>query len=110
MIRRPPRSTLFPYTTLFRSLDAPAVLGQRLAQAAGVVEEDVDPDARVRAGDPGHVPQRPAGGSERPVAPHPPPPRPVYEHVRPRAREVPGDPDQDDSRLRDDPAPRRAET
>src|SRR2546430_11179734 len=24
MIRRPPRSTLFPYTTLFRSLDAPA--------------------------------------------------------------------------------------
>src|SRR3712207_8355421 len=26
MIRRPPRSTLFPYTTLFRSLE-PAVLG-----------------------------------------------------------------------------------
>src|SRR4051794_41606923 len=25
MIRRPPRSTLFPYTTLFRSLSAPAV-------------------------------------------------------------------------------------
>src|SRR3712207_8220156 len=25
MIRRPPRSTLFPYTTLFRSLIAPAV-------------------------------------------------------------------------------------
>src|SRR2546421_3867315 len=24
MIRRPPRSTLFPYTTLFRSRDAPA--------------------------------------------------------------------------------------
>src|SRR2546426_1167670 len=24
MIRRPPRSTLFPYTTLFRSQDAPA--------------------------------------------------------------------------------------
>src|SRR3712207_7166462 len=24
MIRRPPRSTLFPYTTLFRSLDLPA--------------------------------------------------------------------------------------
>src|SRR2546430_7522607 len=23
MIRRPPRSTLFPYTTLFRSVDAP---------------------------------------------------------------------------------------
>src|SRR2546426_11937731 len=28
MIRRPPRSTLFPYTTLFRSLD-PAVAPQR---------------------------------------------------------------------------------
>src|SRR2546422_4816771 len=26
MIRRPPRSTLFPYTTLFRSLDAPATV------------------------------------------------------------------------------------
>src|SRR2546421_8658800 len=25
MIRRPPRSTLFPYTTLFRSLELPAV-------------------------------------------------------------------------------------
>src|SRR2546430_11342667 len=26
MIRRPPRSTLFPYTTLFRSLDVPGAL------------------------------------------------------------------------------------
>src|SRR5690348_17732963 len=26
MIRRPPRSTLFPYTTLFRSLEAPALV------------------------------------------------------------------------------------
>src|SRR5256885_8279993 len=31
MIRRPPRSTLFPYTTLFRSL-AVAVFGALLAQ------------------------------------------------------------------------------
>src|SRR6266545_7813002 len=29
MIRRPPRSTLFPYTTLFRSLAAPSVEGRR---------------------------------------------------------------------------------
>src|SRR2546422_7725500 len=29
MIRRPPRSTLFPYTTLFRSLVASGVLAQR---------------------------------------------------------------------------------
>src|SRR3989449_11127460 len=28
MIRRPPRSTLFPYTTLFRSLAAAVLLGQ----------------------------------------------------------------------------------
>src|SRR2546421_1273371 len=29
MIRRPPRSTLFPYTTLFRSLDLADDAGQR---------------------------------------------------------------------------------
>src|SRR5256885_8060885 len=34
MIRRPPRSTLFPYTTLFRSLQPPAhVDGQQLVRA-----------------------------------------------------------------------------
>src|SRR3989454_7680465 len=31
MIRRPPRSTLFPYTTLFRSLRAPALSHRLLA-------------------------------------------------------------------------------
>src|SRR2546427_5821948 len=36
MIRRPPRSTLFPYTTLFRS----HVEAARLAQLREVVEED----------------------------------------------------------------------
>src|SRR2546430_8139719 len=36
MIRRPPRSTLFPYTTLFRSL-----------QAAGVDDEVLQDDRRV---------------------------------------------------------------
>src|SRR2546430_1430401 len=30
MIRRPPRSTLFPYTTLFRSLDVISLVGLRL--------------------------------------------------------------------------------
>src|SRR5437870_6016059 len=29
MIRRPPRSTLFPYTTLFRSVRTPDVAGHR---------------------------------------------------------------------------------
>src|SRR3712207_8908481 len=33
MIRRPPRSTLFPYTTLFRSREGPA--GHRLAVVVG---------------------------------------------------------------------------
>src|SRR2546430_11429839 len=31
MIRRPPRSTLFPYTTLFRST-LPEIIGDRLAE------------------------------------------------------------------------------
>src|SRR3712207_7350153 len=36
MIRRPPRSTLFPYTTLFRSdTDPPVRLGGRWYPAAG---------------------------------------------------------------------------
>src|SRR2546425_9554705 len=38
MIRRPPRSTLFPYTTLFRSRRAPHL--------AGLVVPDVDDLAR----------------------------------------------------------------
>src|SRR3989442_10585818 len=33
MIRRPPRSTLFPYTTLFRSFFAPLLSGARLILA-----------------------------------------------------------------------------
>src|SRR2546430_9595232 len=32
MIRRPPRSTLFPYTTLFRSLSGQALSGSGLAK------------------------------------------------------------------------------
>src|SRR5689334_24400938 len=34
MIRRPPRSTLFPYTTLFRSVAEEAVVEQPVAQLA----------------------------------------------------------------------------
>src|SRR5437016_7863763 len=36
MIRRPPRSTLFPYTTLFRSDDFAAHVHERSAGVAGV--------------------------------------------------------------------------
>src|SRR5258707_3717487 len=39
MIRRPPRSTLFPYTTLFRSL-ASGDVGGRLVQQAGQQSND----------------------------------------------------------------------
>src|SRR5690348_18107455 len=39
MIRRPPRSTLFPYTTLFRSLVT-------LRRCVGLVLEQLDPDGR----------------------------------------------------------------
>src|SRR5438309_7905647 len=49
MIRRPPRSTLFPYTTLFRS-DADADLARRLGHE--VAHHAVDPDGRERDGEP----------------------------------------------------------
>src|SRR2546426_8633467 len=35
MIRRPPRSTLFPYTTLFRSRDGDAVVARRPPRLVG---------------------------------------------------------------------------
>src|SRR2546430_12569643 len=41
MIRRPPRSTLFPYTTLFRSADVPqSQLARHLARRLEVGLED----------------------------------------------------------------------
>src|SRR3712207_7821277 len=60
MIRRPPRSTLFPYTTLFRSFRPQARLGELPAQRLGLgqlhafplgAEEQVEvPAERVRRG------------------------------------------------------------
>src|SRR2546430_9693181 len=38
MIRRPPRSTLFPYTTLFRSIDLDQSLGTGQDADKGVIE------------------------------------------------------------------------
>src|SRR3712207_9218933 len=49
MIRRPPRSTLFPYTTLFRSGR------QRAGGVGGVRRQDADGDAGHRAADAGGV-------------------------------------------------------
>src|SRR3712207_8518376 len=46
MIRRPPRSTLFPYTTLFRSRGAGLRVGtDRLVEFARAIEE-MDPSRR----------------------------------------------------------------
>src|SRR2546429_2800993 len=62
MIRRPPRSTLFPYTTLFRSLRAPRLRGpaalprRRRRQHRG----PADPRRQGRQG--------PAGARLRPAA------------------------------------------
>src|SRR2546430_12748081 len=42
MIRRPPRSTLFPYTTLFRSLDVFNVGRQRAKILRGLVHHAQD--------------------------------------------------------------------
>src|SRR2546430_16020425 len=69
MIRRPPRSTLFPYTTLFRSLDIPplARLGHRAIEPgpdpgeAGEVL--LDESFRVILGD-----AELSGESERPLS------------------------------------------
>src|SRR3712207_9051628 len=46
MIRRPPRSTLFPYTTLFRSRAQQPLLGGQLGLALGrhLADEDVAGD------------------------------------------------------------------
>src|SRR5258708_22096715 len=41
MIRRPPRSTLFPYTTLFRSRKYPSARAKALVPAFRVVGQDL---------------------------------------------------------------------
>src|SRR3989475_8088119 len=84
MIRRPPRSTLFPYTTLFRSPVVPKRPGQPKAPAAPAA-----PPPRPGVGSPPRVtiPRSPAPGGggpptvkpvtpKRPMAPAPAPARP----------------------------------
>src|SRR2546429_6768929 len=70
MIRRPPRSTLFPYTTLFRSrlLRAGAIGRLRQRRPARPVFAGVVPDATVAAVAQrdafGQLPGRRGGGQE----------------------------------------------
>src|SRR2546427_6981310 len=60
MIRRPPRSTLFPYTTLFRSVAFLEVIGTALAnprlgvRIRGRASADADALARALAGRSAH--------------------------------------------------------
>src|SRR3712207_7551939 len=74
MIRRPPRSTLFPYTTLFRSTQPLRRFAPPVEELAGGArhEQDVSeekiylPDARVEALEAAGLPpapERPAGDS-----------------------------------------------
>src|SRR3712207_7947380 len=73
MIRRPPRSTLFPYTTLFRSGSDPLARRQQLERAAlpplGQLVQTRDPvrdrlEVRQQAAEPALVDVRHAGRSE----------------------------------------------
>src|SRR3712207_8698164 len=70
MIRRPPRSTLFPYTTLFRSPPGNRTRSARSgdASAQGVGDRGAQPDGEGRLGplvaaDDDHA--RPARGQDR---------------------------------------------
>src|SRR3712207_7312018 len=73
MMRRPPRSTLFPYTTLFRSLwgregEGPEVNGPRLARAVAVqitLAAADGPDARKGVDRLAQLPHRRINGDRK---------------------------------------------
>src|SRR5256885_9852928 len=48
MIRRPPRSTLFPYTTLFRSKTGPELTGFDRKNTQYLLTHVIDPSAVIR--------------------------------------------------------------
>src|SRR3712207_8937018 len=59
MIRRPPRSTLFPYTTLFRSL---SLLGEAPHGEVGAQADHLDAAVpAIAGGEHGHIQERRAG-------------------------------------------------
>src|SRR2546426_6991244 len=63
MIRRPPRSTLFPYTTLFRSADPPATPGRAAHRAAAAPGQRHAGDPAPYGGD--RAGERPGGACGR---------------------------------------------
>src|SRR3712207_7139376 len=61
MIRRPPRSTLFPYTTLFRSLLHRPLVRERRVGGGRVAAAELEQLRREAAGGPGGHADRAAG-------------------------------------------------
>src|SRR3712207_7268086 len=61
MIRRPPRSTLFPYTTLFRSHRGHVLEAQSLPQDEGVLRTDGDDQPQAQR-EPGRDGEQGGGG------------------------------------------------
>src|SRR3712207_8780559 len=55
MIRRPPRSTLFPYTTLFRSPTLPPTSGSRMGRVVGSAGERGRPALPGQTGSGAHT-------------------------------------------------------
>src|SRR3712207_7843393 len=69
MIRRPPRSTLFPYTTLFRSRVLRLLRADGAAHVVpGEERADAHPDPRADDAGLGHL-ERPPGLPRRPARP-----------------------------------------
>src|SRR3712207_8328927 len=68
MIRQPPRSTLFPYTTLFRSLDTATAEGaaqaRRIARSEEAFVGDAEALARIVLEGSGATPILPAATTE----------------------------------------------
>src|SRR5574340_810089 len=80
MIRRPPRSTLFPYTTLFRSLSCP--------QSAGTLRSESEIRSSLR-----FLPQlemRPSSNAPNPVGSRDAPPTSRFRGFSEPPREAPG--------------------
>src|SRR3712207_6962067 len=65
MIRRPPRSTLFPYTTLFRSPITPFVRNSETTLRADVIARRRKASIGVRGGDPSEVSPTACSRAER---------------------------------------------
>src|SRR5256886_6697711 len=98
MIRRPPRSTLFPYTTLFRSVGSGVTL-ETVAELLSVADGAIVGTAVKQGGDVRNPVDRgrverlvAAGRPPRPFPPRPPPPPPRTPPPAPGARPAPGRP------------------